>query len=191
MNTAVNLLPWRAERRQRRWRQSLLALVMSGLAGALLWWRLDAATASRLHLQRQQHQVLVQELAELELQIAAFERHSRQQREQTIAHVQLERERLSFIRLLDALARQTPNGVVLTEVQQQGERLTLTARATTSGQMARTVQQWHRAGAGAPLLLSITSDRQEGTGHTFTLSLPWLGDGEYGQIPLAHAGGGP
>jgi len=174
MNTAINLLPWRSERRQRRWRYSLLALAFSVLAGGVLWWRLDMAADTRLHTQRQHNQGLAQQLSELDTKLESFERHQQQQRARAITRARLERERLHFLHLLDALARHTPDGVALTDVQQQGNTLTLTARAAASAQMARTVQQWDAVSAGMPVLSTITSDRQGGAGYTFTLSLPWL-----------------
>jgi len=186
MNTALNLLPWRAERRQRRWRYSLLALVFSVLAGGVLWWRLDTAADTRLHAQRQHNQGLAQQLSELDAKLESFERHQQQQRARAITRARLERERLHFLHLLDALARHTPDGVALTDVQQQGSTLILTARAAASAQMARTVQQWAAAGAGMPVLSAITSDRQNGAGYIFTLSLPWPIVDDVSQMQLAH-----
>jgi len=176
MNTAFNLLPWRAERRQRRWRHSLLALVVSALAGGILWWRLDAAADARVLAQRQHNQRLAQQLAELDARIEAHERHTQAQRARAITRARLERERLSFIHLLEALARHTPDGVTLTDIQQQHATLTLTARTAASPRIARTVQQWDAAGAGVPVLSVISADRQGG--YTFTLSLPWPAGGE-------------
>jgi len=167
----INLLPWRAERRQRRWRHSLLALACSVLAGAIAWWGLDTAADARLLAQRQRNQALAQQLAEIDAKIAAFDRHFQQQRAGAITHARLERERLAGLRLLETLARNTPHGVALSEAQQQGDTLTLTARATTSAQIARTVQQWGQT--GVPALSSITSSRHDGEDYTFTLSLPW------------------
>jgi len=186
MNTTLNLLPWRAERRHRRWRHSLLALMFSVLAGAVLWWRLDAAMDARVHVQRQHNQGLAQQLSELDAQFEAYERHAQAQRARAITHARLERERLHFLHLLDALVRYTPDGVVLTEIQQQHDTLSLTARTAASAQMARTVQQWDAAGAGMPVLTSITSDRQGGAGYTFTLSLPWLTVDDSPQMQLAQ-----
>jgi len=178
MNTDLNLLPWRAERRQRRWRHSLSALALSVLAGGILWWRLDAAADARVLAQRQHNQRLAQQLAELDAKIEAYERHTQEQRARAITHARLERERLHFLHLLDALARHTPDGVALTDIQQQNDILTLTARAAASAQIATTVQQWDAVSAGMPVLSTITSDRQGGAGYTFTLSLPWPVDGE-------------
>jgi len=171
MNTHLNLLPWRAERRQRRWRSSLLALAVSVLVGGLVWRQLDVVTAARLHVQRQHQQALMQQLVELETQIATVERHAQHQRTQAIVRAWLERERLSLVHLLDALARHTPTGVVLSEVQQRGETLDLIARATSSIQIAQTVQQWGRLGTGSPALTSIKAD--SAGGYVFTLILPW------------------
>jgi len=186
MNTTLNLLPWRAERRQRRWRHSLLALALSILVGGVLWWRLDAAVDARVHVQRQHNQSLTQQLSELDAKIEAHARHAQAQRAHAITHARLERERLHFIHLLDALARHTPDGVALTDIQQQNDILTLTARAAASAQIAITVQQWEAVGAGIPVLSTIMSDRQGGAGYTFTLSLPWPVVDEPPQMQLAQ-----
>jgi len=186
MNTALNLLPWRAGRRQRRWRHSLLALALSALAGGVLWWRLDAAADARLLAQRQYHQNLTRQLSELDAKLEAYERLAQAQRARAITRARLERERLHFIHLLDALARHTLAGVALIDIQQQGDTLSLTARAATSAQIAETVQQWDTVGAETPVLSVITSDRQGGAGYTFTLSLPWPVVDESAQMRLAQ-----
>jgi len=186
MNTALNLLPWRAERRQRRWRHSLSALALSVLAGGVLWWRLDAAADARVLTQRQHNQRLTQQLSELDAKLEAYERHAQAQRARAITHARLERERLSFIHLLDALARHTSVGISLTDVQQQGDTLTLTARAASSAQLAHTVQQWDAVGAGTPVLSVVTVGKQGESGYTFTLSLPWPVVDESAQRQLAR-----
>jgi len=173
MNTALNLMPWRAARRQRRWRHSLLALLVSMLAGGVLWWRLDMVADARLHAQRQHNQILAQQLAGLDAQIEAFERNQQQQRARAIARARLEHERLRFLHLLDALARHTPAGVILSDIQQQGDTLSLIARTATSTQMARTVQQWASVSPETPVLSNIAAGRQGEAGYIFTLSLPW------------------
>jgi len=186
MNTALNLMPWRAARRQRRWRHSLLALLVSMLAGGVLWWRLDMAADARLHAQRQHNQVLAQQLAELDTQIEAFERDQQQQHARAIVRARLVHERLRFLHLLDALARHTPAGVILTDIQQQGDTLSLTARTATSTQMARTVQQWATVGAGTPVVSNIAAGKQGEAGYTFTLSLPWPVVDDAPQMQLAQ-----
>jgi len=188
MRTALNLLPWRIERRQRRWRHSLLALVGSILVGGMAWRWLDTAADARLSAQRQQHQRLTQQLAELDAQIEAFERLAQAQRVQALTHARLEHQRLHALYLLDALARHTPDGVALIDVQQQGDTLTFSARAAASAQIARTVQQWHAAGAGVPILSIITSGKQNGAGYAFTVSLPWPAVDEVPQMQLAEMG---
>jgi len=177
MNIALNLLPWRAQRRQQRWRYSLLALALSVLVGGVLWWWLDATMHDRLHAQRQRNQILARQLAALEARIEAFEHHAQQQRAQAMLHARLDRERLSFIHLLDALVRNTPASVALAEVQQQGDTLTLTARAASSAQIAHTVRQW-----GASTLSAISPGEQGG--YDFTLSAPWsvIGQEEAGRV---------
>jgi len=185
MNIALNLLPWRAERRQRRWRYSLLALLVSALAGGTLWWWLNTAADARLAAQRQHNQALAQQVAELDARIEAFERHLQQQRAQALAHARLERERLSFVHMLEALSRNTPAGVVLTDVQQQGDTLALTARTAASTQIARTIRQWEAAGATS--LSTISADGQGG--HTFTLSTPWPIADQADEVQIAHIGG--
>jgi len=190
MNTALNLMPWRARRRQLRWRHSLLALAVSVLVGSLVWWWLDTVADAHLFAQRQRTQALAQQLAEFDLKISAFERHLQHQRAEAIALARLERERLAFLRLLEALARNTPHGVALSEAQQQGDTLTLTARATNSAQIARTVQQWGQMAAGVPVLSAITSSRHDGAGYRFSVSLPWPADAGM-PVQLARMEAGP
>jgi len=191
MNTVLNLMPWRAARRQRRWRHSLLALLVSMLAGGVLWWRLDMEADARLHAQRQHNQILAQQLAGLDAQIEAFERHQQQQRARAIARARLEHERLHFLHFLDALARHTPVGVILSDIQQQGDTLSLSARTASSAQIARTVQQWASVSPETPVLSNIAAGRQGEAGYLFSLSLAWPANDAAAQIQLAQMERGP
>jgi len=184
MNITLNLLPWRVKSRQRRWRYSLLAVAMSVLAGSMTWWWLNTAADMELATQRQHNQALTLQLTELEARIEQFEHYLQQQRKQAIAHASLERERLLFPHLLAALARHTPNGVVLTDVQQQGGTLVIIARTTTSARIAHAVQQWEALGTGTPSISSIRADGQGG--HTFSLSTSWPVSDQTSEVQIAR-----
>jgi len=172
MNPRLNLLPWRAQRRQRRWQHSLLALAVSGLAGGGAWWWLDAGIEARVTALHQHQQILTQQLSALNADINAWEQHIQQQRLDAHARARRERDRLALVHLLDTLAQHTPAGVILNDVQQHGESVTLTAHAPTSAQMARCVQHWGSLNAGALTLSLITPAAQDNAGYTFTLSVP-------------------
>jgi type IV pilus assembly protein PilN len=131
----INLLPWRAELRQRRKKEFLVAL------GGCLVVAVGVAYLSKLTVQgwtsaqQGRNQILRNEIAEIDKQIVDIQ-GLRTQRERLIARMQvitqLQRSRPEVVHLFDELVSAMPEGVHLLEVVQQGNRIELRGSAQSS-----------------------------------------------------------
>jgi len=160
MTPEINLLPWRNERRRRRWQHSLLALAASALIGLSGWWSLHSRVNARIQMQQQHTAALEQQLAEQHALLETRERHVQQYRAQNDARECLERQRRSTLRLFNTLADTIPDGVTLSALQQQGPTLSLHGRTAAANDLAVWLQRLQSEGAGAPTLTVLESGDQ-------------------------------
>jgi type IV pilus assembly protein PilN len=131
----INLLPWRAELRQRRKKEFVFAL-----AGALVV-AFGVVYLSKLTVQgwttaqQGRNQILRGEIAEIDKQIKEIE-GLQTQRERLLARMQvitqLQRSRPEVVHLFDELVNTMPEGTNLTAVTQQGDRIELRGLAQSS-----------------------------------------------------------
>jgi type IV pilus assembly protein PilN len=131
----INLLPWRAELRQRRKKEFVVAL-----AGSLVV-ALGTVYLSKLTVQgwtsgqRERNQVLRTEIAELDKQIQEIT-GLESQRDRLVARMrvitQLQRSRPEVVHLFDEIVNAIPEGVHLLEVVQRGNRIELKGAAQSS-----------------------------------------------------------
>ena len=149
----INLLPWRAELRQRRKKEFLVAL-----AGSLVV-ALGVAYLSKLTVQGQtsaqqgRNQILRGEIADLDKQIEEITTLE-SQRERLEARIQvitqLQRSRPEVVHLFDELVNAVPEGVNFTEVIQQGSRIEVQGNAQSSTRVSALMRniddsEWLRA----------------------------------------------
>lgn len=143
MTIEINLLPWRALRRQRsnrRFRASMLVAVVVGLgAGYALLWHYS----QQLSTQQQRLDYLKQQSAMLQRPLARVDRYEIgiDARVQQLDALQLlSRERSRMVELLEALAASLQEDVYYTAVKRKGLNLTLTAVALTDSGVASQLQ---------------------------------------------------
>lgn len=135
----INLLPWREERRKQRQQEFYIILAGAAAVGALLfaaWW---------MHLselqkgQDDRNKMLRDEIAILDERIKKIE-ELEAQRERLLARKnvieELQKNRSQIVRLFDQLVRTMPDGVRLTAIKQQGDRLTLDGMAESNAKVS-------------------------------------------------------
>jgi type IV pilus assembly protein PilN len=164
----INLLPWREQDRRRRQRElgiaALAALASVLLIGVLLKVQIDAMIGA----QRARN-------IYLEGQIAVLNRHIREINELEKKKVdllarmgviqELQESRPEIVHLLDQLVDAVPAGVFLTNLQQQGERVTVEGRAQSNARVSALMRNIESsAWIGKPELLLIENKDQTGTG---------------------------
>jgi type IV pilus assembly protein PilN len=131
----INLLPWRTELRQRRKKEFLVGLGATLVVGAGVVWMSKLTVQSWTEAQRGRNDILRTEIAQLDKQIEEIT-SLESQRERLLARMQvitqLQRSRPEVVHLFDELVNAVPEGVNLTEVVQQGQRVELRGTAQSS-----------------------------------------------------------
>ena len=131
----INLLPWRAELRQRRKKEFLVALAGTLLVGVGVVYLSKLTVQGWTSAQQSRNEILRAEITELDKQIAEIT-GLESQRERLLARMQvitqLQRSRPEVVHLFDELVNALPEGVNLIEVAQQGNRIEMRGIAQSS-----------------------------------------------------------
>ena len=131
----INLLPHREARRQQRKQAFFAGIGMAVLVGAgivLLWY---TAVNTQISTQEQHNQFLSNEIKRLDAQIADVatlkaEIAALKARQKAVEDLQADRNMPVY--LLNELVKQTPDGVYLTSVKQNGQQVAITGVAQTN-----------------------------------------------------------
>ena len=139
----INLLPHRQIKRAERQRQFNLMFVATAVAGAVLVFmgqtyvntQIDSQSArnNRLETANTQLDKEIAEIKELKNQI-----NSVLERKQVVENLQTDRSQAVVV--LDEIARQLPEGMILTSIKQQGKVITLQGLADTNARVATLVR---------------------------------------------------
>jgi type IV pilus assembly protein PilN len=131
----INLLPWRAELRQKRKQEFLVALLGAVIVGGVLVYASKLTMQGWISNQQSRNEILRTEIASLDMQIAEIT-GLENQRERLLARMrvidQLQRSRPEVVHLFDELANAVPEGVHFTEVKQINNRIELMGQAQSS-----------------------------------------------------------
>jgi type IV pilus assembly protein PilN len=131
----INLLPWRAEQRQRRKKEFLVAMVGTLVVAAGVVWLSKLTVQGWTNAQLGRNDILRGEIASLDKQIAEINTLEAQ-RERLLARMQvitqLQRSRPEIVHLFDELVDAVPEGVNFTEIVQLADRVELRGLAQSS-----------------------------------------------------------
>jgi type IV pilus assembly protein PilN len=139
----INLLPWREEARRERQRQFLYSLMGTLVLGAILVLLVGMFFDQRISQQEARNQQIQVEINRLNQRIARIKELERTRtrllsRKQIIESLQASRS--LTVELLDKLAKTIPVGITLTNVRQQGKRLTLLGRSQSNARVSAYLQ---------------------------------------------------
>ena len=135
----INLLPWREEARRERQRQFLYSLMGTLVLGAILVLMVGLFFDQRISHQESRNQQIQVEINRLEQRIARIKelestRSRLLSRKQIIESLQASRS--LTVELLDKMAKTIPVGITLTNVRQQGTRLTLMGTSQSNARVS-------------------------------------------------------
>jgi type IV pilus assembly protein PilN len=135
----INLLPWRAELREKRKKEFLTAILAAVLCGGLLAYGYKLTVQAQIRAQNQRNTVLREEIAQLDMQIEEINTLEAQ-KERLLARMeiidQLQKSRPGVVHLFDELVSTLPEGTYLTEVKQSSARIEITGSAQSSTRVA-------------------------------------------------------
>ena len=160
----INLLPWRAERRKQRQKGFGVMLGLAALAGLLLWFLFNTYYNAQISGQRERNTFLEQQITEVDKQIVEIEELDRQKgrllaRKEVIE--QLQANRSQMVHLFDSLVRTIPDGVMLGNIKQEGEVLTLEGRAQSNARVSSYMRNLETSGWMTKPELSIIESKPE------------------------------
>jgi type IV pilus assembly protein PilN len=135
----INLLPWRADLREKRKKEFLTALLAAVICGAALTFGYKLTLQAQIRGQNDRNGVLRDEIAVLDMQIEEINTLEAQ-KQRLLARMeiidQLQKSRPGVVHLFDELVSTLPEGTYLTEVKQTSERIELAGSAQSSTRVA-------------------------------------------------------
>ena len=135
----INLLPWRAELREKRKKEFLTALLAAVICGGGLAFGYKLVVKGQISGQNERNGVLREEIATLDMQIEEINTLEAQ-KQRLLARMeiidQLQMSRPGVVHLFDELVTTLPEGTYLTEVRQTSERIEIAGSAQSSTRVA-------------------------------------------------------
>lgn len=170
----INLLPWRAERRKQRQKEFMAMLGLSALGAVLLSFLIVNYYGRQIEGQNERNQFLQQKIAEVQKQIAEIqtldEKKARLLKRKDIIE-DLQADRSQMVHLFDSLVRTIPDGVVLTSIKQEGDKLSLEGRSQSNARVSTYMRNLEGSGWMTNPQLSIIEAKEGDPGLPFTFSL--------------------
>ena len=131
----INLLPWRAELRQKRKKEFFVALMGAVIVGGALVYLSKLTVQGWTSAQLGRNDILKTEITVLDKQIEEI-KGLKSQKDRLLARMrvidQLQRSRPEVVHLFDEIVKAVPEGVNLTDVAQAGQRVELRGVAQSS-----------------------------------------------------------
>ena len=172
----INLLPWRAERRKQRQKEFAAMVGASAIVAVVLAFALVSYYNAQISGQEERNTFLRAQITQVDAQIAEIQALDEKKskllaRKEVIEQLQANRSKM--VHLFDSLVRTIPDGVVLTTVKQEGDKLTLTGRSQSNARVSTYMRMLENAGWMTKPELSIIEarDGEPGMPYTFTLSV--------------------
>jgi len=135
----INLLPWRAELRQKRKKDFMTAVLAAALFGGGSVYVSKLVMQSRIDAQTERNDILRAEIKKLDEQIAEI-RNLQTQRDRLVARMEvidsLQRSRSEIVHVFDEIVNIVPDGTYLRSIKQQQSNIEVTGVAESNGRVA-------------------------------------------------------
>jgi len=170
----INLLPWRAERRKQRQKEFGVMLAFAALAGLALWFVVNTYYSNQIDGQNERNAYLQDQIKQVDIQIKEIDELDKQKarllaRKEVIE--QLQANRSQMVHLFDSLVRTIPDGVVLTSIKQEGEKLTLEGLSQSNARVSTYMRNLEGSGWMTRPELSIIEAKGTVKGLPYAFSL--------------------
>lgn len=172
----INLLAWRAERRKQRQKEFLTMLGLSAVAGVVLWFLINSYYNHQISGQNDRNAYLQTQIDTVQKQIDDIKLLDEKKkkllaRKEVIERLQANRSQM--VHLFDSLVRTIPDGVILTSIKQDGDKLTLEGRSQSNARVSTYMRNLEGSGWMTKPDLSIIEAKagDPALPYTFTLSV--------------------
>ena len=172
----INLLPWRAERRKQRQKEFMTMLGASAILAVVLAFLIISYYNGQISGQTERNTFVREQIAKVDTQIeeikALDEKKSKLLARKEVIE-QLQANRSKMVHLFDSLVRTIPDGVVLTSVKQEGDKLTLQGRSQSNARVSSYMRNLESAGWMTKPELSVIEAKagDPGLPYAFTLTV--------------------
>ena len=172
----INLLPWRAERRKHRQKEFLTMLGLSAAAAAFLAFLIISYYSAQISGQNDRNAYLQDQITKVDQQIKeidALDEKKRRLLARKEVIEQLQANRSQMVHLFDSLVRTIPDGVILTSLKQEGDKLTIEGRSQSNARVSSYMRTLESSGWMTNPDLSIIEAKagDPGLPYAFTLSV--------------------
>ena len=172
----INLLPWRAERRKHRQKEFLTMLGLSAAAAAFLAFLIISYYSAQISGQNDRNAYLQDQITKVDQQIKeidALDEKKRRLLARKDVIEQLQANRSQMVHLFDSLVRTIPDGVILTSLKQEGDKLTIEGRSQSNARVSSYMRTLESSGWMTNPDLSIIEAKagDPGLPYAFTLSV--------------------
>jgi type IV pilus assembly protein PilN len=173
----INLLPWRAERRKLRQKEFITMLGLCAAAGVVLWFLLNTYYNNQISGQTERNAYLQDQITQVDKQITEIDELDKKKakllaRKEVIE--QLQANRSQMVHLFDSLVRTIPDGVILTSIKQEGDKLTLEGRSQSNARVSTYMRNLEGSGWMTKPNLSIIEAKAGDPALPYTFSLDVL-----------------
>jgi len=135
----INLLPWREEQRQEQTRQFATMTGLSLLLTGALVFLVHVTIDNQIEHQRHRNQMLQDEITILDKslkEIAELEKTKAELLSRMDVIQSLQQQRPQIVHLFDDFVRTVPEGIYLTTITQEADRLTINGVAESNGRVS-------------------------------------------------------
>jgi type IV pilus assembly protein PilN len=173
----INLLPWRAERRKLRQKEFITMLGLCAAAGVVLWFLLNTYYNNQISGQTERNAYLHDQITQVDKQITEIDQLDKKKakllaRKEVIE--QLQANRSQMVHLFDSLVRTIPDGVILTSIKQEGDKLTLEGRSQSNARVSTYMRNLEGSGWMTKPNLSIIEAKEGDPALPYAFSLDVL-----------------
>jgi len=170
----INLLPWRAERRERRKREFFTQLIVAFVAAVVLVLLWGFWVSLRIDHQNDRNEYLKGQIAQLDAKITEIQ-NLQKVKDHLLARKRivekLQSSRSQMVHLFDQIVQTVPAGVRLTGLTQQGDKLTLDGVAQSNATVAQYMRNIEASPWMGPTTLVSTTNVHNDTNTPYEFQL--------------------
>ncbi|MFT4045103.1 MAG: PilN domain-containing protein [Solimonas sp.] len=179
MTTRINLLDWRKERRERRKKEFAALLGLGVLAAVVVVAAAYAAMTAEFDNQRAHNERLKSEIKEMDkkiTEIAELEKVKNNLLARMRVIEELQANRAATVHFFDEIVGTLPEGVSLTGLKQDGDRVTIDGLADSNGRISTYMKNLDASPwfSDPRLVVIKSSDKDRQRKSEFTLSVKTL-----------------
>ena len=151
-----------------------MMLALSAFAGLAVWFLINTYYNAQISGQQERNAFLDQEIVAVQAKITeiqALEEKKNKLLNRKMVIEELQANRSQMVHLFDSLVRTIPDGVILTSIKQEGDKLTLEGRSQSNARVSTYMRNFETSGWMTKPELSVIQAEGDDKGLPYTFSL--------------------